>query len=440
MQESESVTGKITKVYQQRTSYNDLLVFDGISSTIRSSLHVDLINENGEKISDNNFATGLNGEWKKMNATGHLHKIPHQNLTLLLKTRDQTQTLDTVNFSWRGFPEDKSDSIPEPISESRITRINITPKQGYAGEDIVLEAWVSDPDTAVHLDIIDKKGKRRINTGQVVFDKPFKHVLTLSKHGFEPGTYHAVFYTTNFVENKIDTFEFLGSSPTQKTKPPQVDKPGIISDHKQWDVFILHASEDKESVAKPFAEKLRKLNLDVWYDEFSLKWGKSLRKSIDEGLSNSLFGIVVLSKIFFQKTWTQIELDGLTTIMTTTGKDIILPLRYEISHDEVAKVSPTLAGIFSRSWDEGIDNLANEVKELVEGQKLVKSKQKTPSEPSYATTSVSKSKFTGLFDPKYVGRACGRCGRRVKEEHYITDGKCSFCGYDLDGDRLTFGM
>jgi len=219
---------------------------------------------------------------------------------------------------------------------------------------------------------------------------------------------------------------------TKKVEP----KPDL----KKWDVFISHASEDKESVAKPFAEKLQKLNLNVWYDEFSLKWGKSLRKSIDEGLSNSLFGIVVLSKTFFQKTWTRIELDGLTTIMTTTGKDNILPLRYEISHDEVAEVSPTLAGIFSRSWDEGIDKLANEVKELVEAQKLVKSKQKTQSEPSYATTSVSKSKFTGLFDPKYVGRACGRCGRRVKEEHYITDGKCSFCGYDLDGDRLTFGM
>ena len=85
-----------------------------------------------------------------------------------------------------------------------------------------------------------------------------------------------------------------------------------------------------------------------------------------KGLSNSSFGIVILSKVFFQKTWTQLELDGLTTIMTTTGQDNILPLRFRISNEDVAKVSPTLAGIFSRSWDEGIEKLSNEVQELGE--------------------------------------------------------------------------
>lgn len=155
-----------------------------------------------------------------------------------------------------------------------------------------------------------------------------------------------------------------------RTRITPATKPESSISNKQWDVFISHASEDKETVAKPFAEKLRSMDLDVWYDEFSLKWGKSLRKSIDEGLSNSLFGIVILSKVFFQKTWTKLELDALISIMTSTGHDNVLPLRYEISHDEVARVSPILAGIFSRSWDEGIEKLSNEVKELVEERKI----------------------------------------------------------------------
>jgi len=143
----------------------------------------------------------------------------------------------------------------------------------------------------------------------------------------------------------------------------------ITPRHFKWTWNLSHAREDKDAVARPFAEKLQSLGLKVWFDEFNLKWGKSLRKTIDEGLANSLFGVVVLSKVFFKKEWTQIELDGLTTIMTTTGKDNILPLRFDISHDELAKTSPTLAGIFSRSWDEGIDKLANEVKELVDERK-----------------------------------------------------------------------
>lgn len=38
----------------------------------------------------------------------------------------------------------------------------------------------------------------------------------------------------------------------------------------QHDVFICHASEDKEDFVRPLAEQLRLLYIDVWYDEFSL--------------------------------------------------------------------------------------------------------------------------------------------------------------------------
>jgi hypothetical protein len=57
-----------------------------------------------------------------------------------------------------------------------------------------------------------------------------------------------------------------------------------------WDIFISHASEDKDAVARPLAERLRSLGLTVWYDEFTLSLGDSLRQSIDYGLANSKFG------------------------------------------------------------------------------------------------------------------------------------------------------
>ncbi len=52
---------------------------------------------------------------------------------------------------------------------------------------------------------------------------------------------------------------------------------------------------------RPLAESLRKENVEVWYDEFSLKLGDSIRQSIDKGLRQSRFGVVVLSKSFFEK-------------------------------------------------------------------------------------------------------------------------------------------
>jgi len=47
--------------------------------------------------------------------------------------------------------------------------------------------------------------------------------------------------------------------------------------------------------------------------EFELRVGASLRRSIDAGLANTRFGVVVLSEAFFQKGWTNYELDGLVT-------------------------------------------------------------------------------------------------------------------------------
>jgi hypothetical protein len=110
----------------------------------------------------------------------------------------------------------------------------------------------------------------------------------------------------------------------------------------QYDVFISHASEDKDAFVRPFAEYLKNLGVSVWYDEFSLQWGDSLRKSIDKGLANSRFGVVVLSKAFVQKRWTEYELNGLVAA-EIEGSKRVLPIWHEISKLEVMKFSPSLA-------------------------------------------------------------------------------------------------
>jgi hypothetical protein len=78
-----------------------------------------------------------------------------------------------------------------------------------------------------------------------------------------------------------------------------------------YDLFICHASEDKDSFVRPLADALRVEHVEVWYDESSLKLGDSIRRSLDKGLLQSRFGVVVLSKAFFAKQWPQYELDGL---------------------------------------------------------------------------------------------------------------------------------
>jgi len=111
------------------------------------------------------------------------------------------------------------------------------------------------------------------------------------------------------------------------------------------DVFISHASEDKEDVARPLADLLAVEGLNVWYDEFSLTVGDSLRRSIDRGLALSRFGVVVLSPDFFRKEWPQAELDGLVAKQRATGGKVVLPIWHRVTKDEVLAFSPTLADL-----------------------------------------------------------------------------------------------
>jgi len=111
---------------------------------------------------------------------------------------------------------------------------------------------------------------------------------------------------------------------------------------QKFDVFISHASEDKKEVAKPLAELLIEKGVNVWLDDFELTIGDSLRRKIDHGLSNSRYGIVILSESFFKKEWPQKELDGLVA-KELEGEKVILPIWHKVSKNEVLKFSPILA-------------------------------------------------------------------------------------------------
>ncbi len=127
------------------------------------------------------------------------------------------------------------------------------------------------------------------------------------------------------------------------------------------DVFICHAGEDKDDFVRPLAEALRARHLDVWYDEFALTIGDSLREKIDRGLADSRFGIVVLSPHFFQKRWPQRELNGLVARETAEDRQLILPIWHRIDRNEILKYSPPLADIFAVSSTRGIDAVVNEL-------------------------------------------------------------------------------
>lgn len=137
---------------------------------------------------------------------------------------------------------------------------------------------------------------------------------------------------------------------------------------KEYDVFISHATEDKDEVVRPLANALKNNNLNVWYDKFELKIGDSLRQKIDKGVANSKFGIVILSKNFIKKGWTNYELDGLIT-RSISNQQILLPIWHNITKQEVIDYSPSPADKVARSTSiNTIEEIAEEISQIIKGK------------------------------------------------------------------------
>ena len=61
--------------------------------------------------------------------------------------------------------------------------------------------------------------------------------------------------------------------------------------------FMCHDSRDKDEVARPLAIELIKMMCPIWFDEFSLKIGDSLRESIEKGLKECKKCIEKMGKV-----------------------------------------------------------------------------------------------------------------------------------------------
>ncbi|MEH2323941.1 MAG: TIR domain-containing protein [Nostoc sp.] len=128
----------------------------------------------------------------------------------------------------------------------------------------------------------------------------------------------------------------------------------------QHDIFISHASEDKDDFVRPLAEKLQQKHYRIWYDEFSLTLGDSLSSSIDKGLKESRFGLIVISPKFIEKPWPQRELQGLVQKELQYGK-VILPIWHKVTYKQVSDFSLTLADKLAAKSSEGLENVTNQI-------------------------------------------------------------------------------
>lgn len=112
-----------------------------------------------------------------------------------------------------------------------------------------------------------------------------------------------------------------------------------------YDVFLSHANKDKLSFVDELNESLKRLKVNIFYDKESLEWGDNWKQRILDGTKQAEFAIIVISENFFDREWTERELNEFLNRQNQNGQKLILPILHGISAEQMRNKYPTVADI-----------------------------------------------------------------------------------------------
>ena len=129
------------------------------------------------------------------------------------------------------------------------------------------------------------------------------------------------------------------------------------------DIFICHASEDKEEIVRPMVEAFNQVDISCWYDEAEIRWGDSITEKVNEGLRISRYVIVVFSTTFIEKNWPNRELNAVLNLEASSGQVKVLPLLVGSSKEisAIIKKYPLLNDKRYLPWDGDLRKIVNEI-------------------------------------------------------------------------------
>lgn len=136
-------------------------------------------------------------------------------------------------------------------------------------------------------------------------------------------------------------------------KEKAMSTPMALNPHrKTYDVFISHANSDKEEYVDKLYTTVKKLGINVFYDKEVLAWGDNWKQVILDGTADSEFAIIVISQNFFNREWTEKELNEFLNQQNEGGQKVVLPLLYGITRQDLIVHYPELADIQYISTDD----------------------------------------------------------------------------------------
>lgn len=130
------------------------------------------------------------------------------------------------------------------------------------------------------------------------------------------------------------------------------------------DLFISHAGPDKPRYVQPLANCLASRKITFWLDSVEIGWGDSVPLKVNEGLRQSRYVLLCLSKDFLQRPWPEAELASALSVQNANGQKRVLPLILN-SKELVLQAYPLLVSLSYKEYPASPDSLADEIAAFV---------------------------------------------------------------------------
>ena len=134
----------------------------------------------------------------------------------------------------------------------------------------------------------------------------------------------------------------------------------------KYNVFIGHASEQKNDIAIPIYNELSSIGISSFIDIVEIKWGDSLTKKINRALGESDYFLAIISKDSIKKSWPDKEMNA-AIAREISGKQKVLPL-FVGSKSEINELLDHYALISDKlyyEWNDNAKDIAIKIKDLL---------------------------------------------------------------------------
>lgn len=132
----------------------------------------------------------------------------------------------------------------------------------------------------------------------------------------------------------------------------------------QRDVFLCHAWDDRQGVAKHLHDLLESKRVSVWFSEKDVPLGTTSLREIDKGLANSRVGIVLVTPALLRR----LQAEGIADkeLSALLARDLLVPIVHDTTYEALREVSPLLGSRSGLSTaEESMADIAAKVAELV---------------------------------------------------------------------------